>query len=444
VIAVLWKDSSLYEQSSVYRGVSMAAHKLKSGPSSRVTASPSVVHHEVVIVGGGTAGITVAARLTNGWFNHLDVAVVEPSARHFYQPAWTLVGAGAYRKQDTVRDEAAVMPRKATWIRDAVETFDPENNRIVTHEGTVITYKYLVVAAGIQINWGSIPGLKESVGHDGVCSNYSFETVESTWETLKNFKGGTALFTQPKGAVKCGGAPQKIAYLAEDYLRIHGLRDKTRIVFAAPVNEIFAVEKYRNVLQQVVERKGIETMFEHELVAIHPDRREAVLEHVETHALTTMSYDMLHVTPPMSAPDFISRSVLADSKGWVDVNPQTLQHTRFPNVFALGDCSNLPTSKTGAAIRKQAPVLVRNLRAFMAGQPLQAAYPGLERWSWPSSVTTSSLTRRFRSIRRRNAGRCGSSKSTCCRSCIGTACSRGGCRTENGFFASGDLHWNEN
>ena len=354
----------------------MAVHNLKSDRSTKPTASPSVIHHDVVVVGGGTAGITVAARLTKGWFNDLDVAVIEPSAQHFYQPAWTLVGAGTYRRQDTVRDEAAVMPHKASWIRDAVETFDPEHNRIVTRDGKAITYKYLVVAAGIQINWDAIPGLKESIGHDGVCSNYSFETVESTWDTLKNLKGGTAIFTQPKGAVKCGGAPQKIAYLADDYLRKHGLRDRTRVIFAAPVKAIFSVEKYRNVLQEVVKRKGIETMFEHELVAIHPERREAVLEQIETHEQTTLSYDMLHVTPPMSAPDFISRSVLADANGWVDVDAQTLQHTRYPNVFALGDCSNLPTSKTGAAIRKQAPVLVRNLRAFMGGQPPKAAYTG--------------------------------------------------------------------
>lgn len=334
------------------------------------------VHHHVLIVGGGTAGITVAARLTKGWFNRRDVAVIEPSDKHYYQPLWTLVGGGVVKKEATERSEASVMPRKAKWIRDAVAEFHPEQNFVVTRGGQKISYDWLVVGAGIQINWGKIPGLKESVGKEGVCSNYSFDTVDSTWESIRNFQGGNALFTQPSGAVKCGGAPQKIMYLAEDHFRRTGIREKCNVIFAAASPHIFAIDKYRETLEQVVARKQIDCRFRHELIEIRPSSKEAIFKHLDTSETVVIPYDLLHVTPPMGPPQFIADSPLADSHGWVDVDPATLQHKRFPNVFSLGDCSNLPTSKTGAAIRKQAPVLVRNLIAAMRGQPLSARYNG--------------------------------------------------------------------
>jgi sulfide:quinone oxidoreductase len=336
-----------------------------------------VRRHEIVIVGGGTAGITLAARLTKGLFNHRDVAIIEPSDKHYYQPAWTLVGGGTYDKEATVRSEASVIPRRANWIQDAVTSFDPEHNQLQTAGGLTIEYEYLIVAAGIQINWGAVPGLKESVGKgDGVCSNYSFETVSSTWEAIRDFEEGTAIFTSPKGAIKCGGAPQKICYLAEDYFHRKGIRKHCRVIFASPGAAIFGVAKYRSALERVVSRKGIETMFRHHLVEIKPDTKEAVFENVDNSERTTLHYDLLHVTPPMSAPKFIADSPLANADGWVDVDKFTLQHVTYPNVFSLGDCSSLPTSKTGAAVRKQAPVLVKNLKAQMAGRPLTATYNG--------------------------------------------------------------------
>lgn len=335
-----------------------------------------VVHHEVVIVGGGTAGITVAAQLTKGWFNDTDVVIIDPTDSHYYQPAWTLVGGGTFRKEATRRPEASVIPKKAKWIQDAVTEFDPEHNRLRTRDGRVLEYDYLVVGAGIRINWDAVEGLRENVGKHGICSNYSFETVSSTWENVRDFKGGTAIFTQPVGAIKCGGAPQKICYLAEDYFRKHGVRDKTRVVFASAGAGIFAVQKYKQVLEGVVQRKGIETMFRHNLVAVRPDTREAIFKHMDTGDEVSVRYDMLHVTPPMGPPAFIASSPLADSEGWVDVDKHALQHVRYQNVFGLGDSSSLPTSKTGAAIRKQAPVLVKNLRSAQAGQPLTASYDG--------------------------------------------------------------------
>jgi sulfide:quinone oxidoreductase len=332
-------------------------------------------HYQVLILGGGTAGITVAAQLRRK-LKAYDVAIVEPSTKHYYQPLWTLVGAGVFRKELSERAESAFIPQGADWIREHVAEIHPEQNFVVTRQGRRIGYDFLVVALGIQIDWGKIPGLQDGIGRHQICSNYSYQQVEYTWDCIRNFQGGTALFTMPNTAVKCGGAPQKIMYLADDHFRRSGVRDNSQVVFASAQGSLFAVERYRKTLEKVAQRKGIDVRLKHNLVELKPELKEGIFEHVETHDRVTIPYDMIHVTPPMSAPDLIKTSSLANSAGWVDVDKYTLQHPTFSNVFPIGDCSGLPTSKTGAAIRKQAPVLVDNLVSAIRGEALTARYDG--------------------------------------------------------------------
>ncbi len=331
--------------------------------------------HRIVIIGGGSAGITVAARLAKA-LGRPDIALIEPSSTHYYQPLWTLVGGGVFPKEVTARNEAALIPGGVTWLQDAVTKFSPDDNYILTRNGKRVQYEYLVVAPGLQLDWDKVKGLQESIGRDGVCSNYAYEYVDKTWECIRNFKGGNAIFTQPHTPVKCGGAPQKIMYLADDAFRHAGVRERANVIFASAAGGIFAVQKYATTLDRVVARKGIETRFKHNLVEIRPEAKEAVFQRLDTGEQVVLPYEMIHVTPPMSAPDFIKRSPLANEGGWVEVDKYTLQHPRYANVFSLGDASILPTSKTGAAIRKQAPVLVKNLVAAMQGKPLTARYDG--------------------------------------------------------------------
>jgi sulfide:quinone oxidoreductase len=340
-----------------------------------MTANPRKDHYQVLIAGGGTAGITVAAQLRRK-LKPYDVAIVEPATKHYYQPLWTLVGAGVFPKELSQREESAFIPRGAAWIRDRVAEFRPAENCVLTAGGRKLTYDFLVVALGIQIDWDQIPGLADSLGRGGVCSNYSYRHVDYTWQCLREFAGGKAVFTMPNTAVKCGGAPQKIMYLAEDYFRRAKVRDKVQMVYTTPQDKIFPIEKYRKTLERVIARKQIDVRYKHNLVALHPDKKEAVFERLDTQEQVKLTYDMIHVTPPMSAPDVIKHSPLANSGGWAEADKFTLQHPRFANVFALGDASGLPTSKTGAAIRKQAPVVVQNLLAAIRGQPLPAKYDG--------------------------------------------------------------------
>ena len=340
-----------------------------------MTAAANKDHYQVLILGGGTAGITVAAQLRRKLKTY-DVAIVEPSTKHYYQPLWTLVGAGVFPKEQSERAESSFIPSGADWIREHVAEFHPEENFVVTREGRRIGYDFLVVGLGIQIDWDKIPGLQEGIGRQQICSNYSYQQVDYTWECVRNFKGGTALFTMPNTAIKCGGAPQKIMYLADDHFRRSGVREKSQVVFATAQGSLFAVEKYRKTLEKVAERKSIDIHFKHNLVELKPDTKEAVFEQLDSHERTTIPFDMIHVTPPMSAPAIIKASPLANAAGWVDVDKYTLQHPTYRNVFQICDCSGLPTSKTGAAIRKQAPVLVQNLVSAIRGEQLQAKYDG--------------------------------------------------------------------
>ncbi len=335
----------------------------------------ATTRHQIVIVGSGTAGITVAARLRRA-DKSLDIAVIEPSDKHYYQPIWTLVGAGIFHKQVSERPEEDYIPKGVHWLRDAVIRIHPDNNTVQTQAGQTIGYDYLVVAPGIQINWNGVTGLKEAIGRNGVCSNYDFRYVDYTWECLRQFRGGTAIFTQPSSEIKCGGAPQKIMYLADDYFRKQGVRDKATLIFATAGARVFNIPKFAPVLEEVFKRKGIVGKFRHNLVEIRGESKEAIFENLETHERVTLNYDMIHVTPPQSAPDFVKNSPLANQAGWVDVDKFTLQHVKYPNVFGIGDASSLPTSKTGAAVRKQAPVLVANLLAVRRGQQPTAKYNG--------------------------------------------------------------------
>jgi sulfide:quinone oxidoreductase len=334
--------------------------------------------HQIVIVGGGNAGISVAAQLLLK-NNKLDIAIIDPSSHHYYQPAWTLVGGGAFDIQKTKRTEASVIPPGAKWIQKSVVEFLPDENKVKLNDDSILSYEYLIVAPGIQLNWSAIKGLPEAIGKNGVSSNYSFETAPYTFEMIKNIKKGKAIFTNPDTPVKCGGAPHKIMYLAADYFRKQGVLNDIQIEYRSGAGKLFSVDKYEKTLLKVVERGNIKLNFMQRLVEIDGPNKKARFigigpDNKELDEWVT--YDIIHVTPPQSAPDFVKNSPLANSAGWVNVDKHSLRHLTYKNIFSLGDASGLPISKTGAAIRKQAPVVVANLLAGIAGAPDRAIYTG--------------------------------------------------------------------
>ena len=335
-------------------------------------------HYQILIIGGGNAGVSVASQLLIK-NPKLKIGMIEPSEKHYYQPAWTLAGGGAFDITKTERAQASVMPKGVAWIKDKVKSFSPESNSVSLSNDESITYDYLVVAPGIQLNWKDIKGLEESLGKNGVTSNYSFKYAPYTFDLIKNHKKGKAIFHNPHTPVKCGGAPHKIMYLAADYFRKNGVLNNVDIQYWSGGPKLFAVPKYEKTLLEVVKRGNIKLNFFERLEEIDGANKRAKFvgfgennKEVET----WVEYDMIHVTPPQSAPDFIKSSPIANAGGWVDVDKHTLQHPKFKNIFTLGDASGLPTSKTGAAIRKQAPVLVDNILSAIDNKPLIAKYTG--------------------------------------------------------------------
>ena len=334
-------------------------------------------HQDILIIGAGTAGIMVAAKMKKEDKN-LDITIIDPASTHYYQPAWTLVGANSYDYKSTGKPMSSLIPKGVNWAKEYAATFNPDKNSVTTKEGNVYTYDYLVVCPGLTIDPTMVEGLAECLGKGVVCSNYT--DPEHTWQVLKNFKGGTALFTQPTTPIKCGGAPQKIMYLAENHFKNTGVKSKTKIAFATAGTVIFGVKPIAKTLMEVVDRKDIMLNFGYKLVAVDGDKRIAwyeMADHEKYHNKKDIEviregnrvgikFDMLHLAPPQRSPKFISESPLATDAGWLSVDKNTMQHTKYKNVFGVGDVCQLPTAKTGAAIRKQVPVVVDNIQKLVS------------------------------------------------------------------------------
>lgn len=338
--------------------------------------------YQFVIIGGGTGGIMTATQLLKKNKN-FKIAVIEPADTHYYQPAWTLVGAGTFDFDKTARPMSSVMPKEVTWVKDFATAFHPEKNTVSTKSSGDLTYDYLVVSPGLVMAPELIEGLSEAMDKGVVCSNYT--DPKHTWEVLRNFKGGNALFTQPTTPIKCGGAPQKIMYLAAHYFKKHGLADKTNVIFATPGSVIFGVAKIKATLEKVLKRYNVhfktfyapfkidakmQIAYFKDVAPAENNRtlsEDSVINEKINDGIIEIPFDMLHLAPPQAAPKFIRESPLANADGWLDVDINSLQHKKYPNVFGLGDVAALPTAKTGAAIRKQAPIVINNMLKLMNG-----------------------------------------------------------------------------
>ncbi|MGK8202667.1 TIGR01244 family sulfur transferase [Burkholderia cenocepacia] len=342
-------------------------------------AAPDVeARHDVVIVGAGAAGVAVASSLLARDAS-LDIAVIDPADVHYYQPGWTMVGAGVFRPETTARDMSTVLPRGVQHIRAAVAAFEPDAHAVVLDGCRRIGYRKLVVCPGLKLDWHAIDGLADTLGRNGVTSNYRYDLAPYTWELVRAFRGGNALFTQPPMPIKCAGAPQKAMYLSCDHWRRAGRLDAANVEFLNAGAVLFGVADYVPALMEYVKRYDIGLSFGHNLVAIDgPARRATFVRTLPEGGTETVvrNFDMIHVVPPQKAPDFVRASPLADAAGWIDVDPATLRHRRFADIFALGDATSTTNAKTAAAARKQAPVVAHNVLASLGRVRGDAVYDG--------------------------------------------------------------------
>lgn len=335
-------------------------------------------HHEVVIVGAGAGGLAVAASLLKRRPD-LDIAVVDPATEHSYQPGWTLVGGGVFKREQTRRQMASVIPKQVKHYQEAVVSFQPESQSIEMSSGERLHYSVLVVSPGLKLNWEAIPGLKETLGKNGVTSNYQWETAPYTWQNVQQLKQGKAIFTQPPMPIKCAGAPQKAMYLACSEWLSKGVLKDIDVEFCNAGGALFGVADYVPALMSYIEKYDINLNLGQTLVAVDGEHKVATFEVTNSAGekeRVEKDFDMLHVCPPQCPLDFIKDSPLADGAGWFDVYQDTLQHKQYEDIFGLGDGTNTPNAKTAAAVRAQAPVVAENVLSVLVKQAPRAVYDG--------------------------------------------------------------------
>jgi sulfide:quinone oxidoreductase len=342
------------------------------------SGTTSDARHQIVIVGAGAAGLATASSLL-ARDAALDIAIIDPADTHYYQPGWTMVGAGIFDASSTARRMSDVLPARVRHIPSRVKSFEPENHAVTLEDGCVVRYQRLIVCPGLELDWNAIDGLVDTLGKNGVTSNYRYDLAPYTWQLVRELKRGRAIFTQPPMPIKCAGAPQKAMYLSADHWLKSGALAHIDVEMFNAGAVLFGVADYVPALQEYVTRYGIDLRFGHHLCAIDGPAKRATFKRKladGSEELLTREFDMIHVVPPQRAPGFIRNSLLAGPGGWVDVDETTLRHKTYPDIFALGDVVGTSNAKTAAAARKQAPVVAHNVLASLSKARGSAVYDG--------------------------------------------------------------------
>ncbi|MDX9959927.1 MAG: FAD/NAD(P)-binding oxidoreductase [Aliarcobacter sp.] len=370
---------------------------------------------KILIIGGGLAGISTAARLVNTLSNP-DITIIEPNPKSVsYQPGTTLIASGVYTKADIDYNTSDFVPKGVTILKDKAVEFNPESNTVALESGETISYDFLVVAAGITLDYGAIKGLEEvgdaysagdaskilkTFGDSGIASVYNIDSAVAMWDQMQKFiqkaKSGQkvrGVFTDPATAIKCGGAPKKVMYLTNARLVEAGARENADLSFFADSGKLFGVKEYADAIEKQFIARDMKWNFNHNLVEVNIAKKTAIFdkhwqekgaydkdleeyEMITKHLSVEVPFDFLHITPPQKAPDEIGKSAIGSAKGWVPVNKETLQHVKYSNIFAIGDIAAVPMGKTGGSVRKQYKVLVDNLVSVMEGKELTSKYEG--------------------------------------------------------------------
>lgn len=321
----------------------------------------------IVIVGGGSAGIFAAARLRNELsMSEAEITIVDVSDKHYYQPAFTLVALGLDEPENTVRPMKQVIPAGTTFVQDEVVAIDPDGRKVETKAGRTLEYDYLILASGAKLLWDEVVGLPENLGKEGVHTFYTLEGAIGLRKAIEEFEGGNFVVTQPPMPFKCPGAPIKLAFMVDDILRRKGIRNKTNLTLTTALPAVFSREPYATKLNELVKDKGIilETGF-------NPGTLNAEAKTIKSWEGKELPYDVVVTIPPHEGEPVHEDSSYADASNFIKADKHKLITDAHDNIYAIGDCANYPTSKTGAGARKQAEVLAHNLSARIRGNTSQ-------------------------------------------------------------------------
>lgn len=359
-------------------GYDMSPHIRRIANGGKKPSEATDANYDVVIVGGGSGGIAVAASLLKR-APTLNIAILDPADVHYYQPGWTMVGAGIFDNQTTAKTMGSLIPKGVHWLQCRVVGFEPHHNTVVLEGARTVQYSRLIVCPGLQLDWDKIDGLTDTLGQNGVCSNYRYDLAPYTWDMVRDLKKGRALFTQPPYPYKCPGAPQKSLYMSADHWQRNGVLGDIDIKFMNAGKLLFSVKEYVPALEKYIARYGVDVQYRSNLVAVDGPAKTATFEvsvKGQTPTRFSIEFDMLHVCPPQSAPDFIKVSPFVDSTGWINIDHATMRLEEFENIWAMGDVINAPCAKTAAAAWAQAPIVAANIIRDIASKSPKAMYTG--------------------------------------------------------------------
>jgi sulfide:quinone oxidoreductase len=327
---------------------------------------------KLLILGAGTAGSIMANKMSK----HLSqkdwsITIVEREKNHFYQPGFLFIPFGYYQKKDIVKSVAEFIPSGVEVINAEIENIEHEKNSVSLKNGTSVAYDILIVATGARISPEDTPGLKGELWHKNIFDYYTIEGAEALAEFFKTWQGGNLVINIADNPIKCPVAPLEFAFYSDYFFTQKGIRDRVTITYVTPMSGAFTKPKASKMLGSILEKKKINIVTDFFLGEVD-NANKKILDF----GGREVSFDCLVTIPLHTGDPVISTSGLGDEFGFVKADKNTLQSVVSPNVFVIGDASNLPASKAGSVAHFQADILEKNILSYIAGLPFTESFDG--------------------------------------------------------------------
>lgn len=320
----------------------------------------------VVVLGGGVGGTLVANLLHKELGRDARVTVVDPTGMHVYQPGFLYVALGQANGRWLTRDERTLLHRGVELAVERAIRIHPDAGTVQLERGGSLDYDYLVVSTGARLVPEQVPGLTEAT-HEF----YSLEGSQRLREELARFTGGRIHVGIAGIPYKCPPAPVEFVFLLDEYLRKRGIRERSSITLLSPLNRAFTIESASKVIQPMLTERGIELTTFFNVESVDPDAGTIMSlegEKVES--------DLMVVVPPHRGQSVVGASALGDSGDWLPTDRTTLQVEGQERIFAIGDATNLPISKSGSTAHFEAPVVASRIASLIRGTAPKSNYGG--------------------------------------------------------------------
>ena len=327
----------------------------------------------LLVLGGGSAGTMVVNKLRKKLPKDLwEITVIDQDTEHIYQPGLLLMPFGTYKPEQLVKKRQGLFPKGVDFIQAGIEKVDPLVNKVFLDDGREIGYDYLVIATGTSPRPDQTPGMSDpALWYKSVFDFYTMEGSLALREALKDFNGGRLVVHISEMPIKCPVAPLEFTFLADAYFEKRGIRDKVEIVYVTPLEGAFT---------KPVCSKHLGWMLDERKITLEPD---FVIEHIDAQSKTMVSmdereipFDLLVTIPVNMGADFIARSGLGDELNYVPTDKHNFLSEEFPNIFVLGDASNIPASKAGSVAHFAIDLFSENFVNYVNNRPMEHSFDG--------------------------------------------------------------------